>query len=270
MSDVTYRLVIRACRGVFRVLGLRIEVHGDEHLPTTGAVVVVANHHSFIDFMLVGLVGTRRRRFIRFLAKQVVFDLPVVGSAMRRMGHVPVDRAHGEVAARQALRALQAGEAVGIYPEATIGRAFTVRDRAYWRHGAAHLALATGAPLVPVAHWGAHRVVTVGGRISLRRGTAVQVLVGAPIVPRPGENAEQLTTRAHALIEAMVESLVAAYPQPPRDPGRAWWWPAIRGGAAPCPQECGHLEEAVVRGMPSVRGAGVSRQVRARGRESVR
>lgn len=269
VSDVTYRLVIRACRGLFRALGLRIDVRGDEHLPSSGAVVVVANHHSFIDFMLVGLVGTRRGRLLRFLAKQVVFDLPVVGAAMRRMGHVPVDRAHGEVAARQALRALQAGEAVGIYPEATIGRAFTVRDRVFWRHGAAHLALATGAPLVPVAHWGAHRVVTAGGRISLRRGTAVQVVVGAPLAPRPGEDAEQLTTRAHAQIEAMVESLVAAYPQPPRDPGLAWWWPAHRGGAAPSPQDCGEREEAVVRGMP---GAGVSRRerARARGRESVR
>ena len=236
---------------------------------SSGAVVVVANHHSFIDFMLVGLVGTRRGRFLRFLAKQVVFDLPVVGAAMRRMGHVPVDRAHGEVAARQALRALQAGEAVGIYPEATIGRAFTVRDRGFWRHGAAHLALATGAPLVPVAHWGAHRVVTVGGRISLRRGTAVQVLVGAPLAPRPGEDAEQLTTRAHAQIEAMVESLVAAYPQPPRDPGLGLVVARPPGRRRPEPAGLRGARGGGRAGMP---GAGVSRRerARARGRESAR
>jgi 1-acyl-sn-glycerol-3-phosphate acyltransferase len=247
VSDVTYRLVIRAGRGVFRALGLRIQVRGAEHLPPVGAVVVAANHHSFVDFMLVGLVGTLRGRFIRFLAKQVVFGIPVVGWAMRSMGHVPVDRTHGEIAARHALRCLQAGEAIGIYPEATIGRAFMVRDRVYWRHGAAHLALATGAPLVPVAHWGAHRVVTVGGRFSLRRGTAVQVLVGEPLVPLPGEDAEQLTSRLRERLAQMVDSLVEGYPQRPEWAAQTWWWPAHHGGGAPQSDACGDLEESAVR-----------------------
>ena len=68
------------------------------------------------------------------------------------------------------------------------------------RRGAAYLALATGAPLVPVAHWGVHRVLTVGGRWSLRRGTAVTVLVGEPLVPLPGEDADGLTDRLHATL----------------------------------------------------------------------
>ena len=253
MSNLTYRLVIRACRALFRALGLRIEVDGAEHLPRAGAVVVAANHHSFIDFMLVGLVGTLRGRFIRFLTKRVVFGIPGVGRAMRHMGHIAVDRAHGQVAARQALRTLQAGEAVGIYPEATIGRAFTLRERGYWRGGAAYLALMTGAPIVPVAHWGAHRVITVGGRFSLRRGTAVQVLVGEPLVARPGEDAEQLTTRLREQLASMVESLVEAYPQRPERPDQAWWWPAHHGGAAPQSDASGDLEETAVRKTVALR-----------------
>ena len=246
MTDLSYRVVIGGCRALFRVLGLRVEVQGAERLPRRGAVVLAANHHSFVDFMLVGLVGRMRGRFVRFMAKQVVFEVPAVGAAMRAMGHLPVDRAHGEVAARRTLRALRDGEVVGIYPEATIGRAFTVRDRRYWRRGAAYLALATGAPLVPVAHFGAHRVATVGGRFSLRRGTAVTVLVGEPLVPRAGETAEELTTRLRDRIADMVEELTATYPQPPGAPKDTWWWPAHRGGGAPEGETVGALEERAV------------------------
>jgi 1-acyl-sn-glycerol-3-phosphate acyltransferase len=246
MSDLTYRVVIGGCRALLRLLGLRVEVRGAERLPRRGPVVLAANHHSFVDFMLVGLVGRLRGRFVRFLAKQVVFELPVVGSVMRAMGHIPVDRAHGQVAARRTLRALGDGQVVGIYPEATIGRAFTVRDRPYWRRGAAYLALATGAPVVPVAHFGAHRVATVGGRFSLRRGAAVTVLVGEPLVPLAGETADELTTRLRARIADMVEELTATYPQPPRAPRATWWWPAHRGGGAPEGQTVGALEESAV------------------------
>ncbi|KRE56236.1 1-acyl-sn-glycerol-3-phosphate acyltransferase [Phycicoccus sp. Soil748] len=243
MPDLTYRVVIRLCRALFRVLGLRIDIDGAHHLPRTGPVVVAANHSSFIDFMVVGLVGTRRGRLIRFMAKQAVFDAPVSSQLMRGMGHIPVDRAHGETAARTAYRALQAGEVVGIYPEATIGRAFEVKDRADLRRGAAYLALCTGASVVPVAHWGVHRVLTVGGRVSLRRGTAVRVLVGEPLTRLPGEDAEGLTNRLHAVLAAMVEQLLDTYPQTPAEPGTAWWWPASRGGAAPGTQEARLLDE---------------------------
>jgi 1-acyl-sn-glycerol-3-phosphate acyltransferase len=233
VNDLTYRLVIRACRAVIRALGLQIEVRGADLVPERGPVVLAANHHGYLDFMLVGLVGTARGRYVRFLAKHAVFQVPVVGSAMRSMGHVSVDRDHGAAAARGGLRRLLEGEVVGVFPEATIGRSFTARERACWRRGAAYLAMATGAPLVPVAHWGGHRVATIGGRYSLRRGAAVQVWVGEPLVPRPAETAEELTTRLRERIAAMVGELAAAYPQPPQYPARTWWWPAHLGGAAP-------------------------------------
>lgn len=246
MPDRTYRLVIAACRLLFRVLGLRLEVRGAVRLPATGPVVVAANHNSFLDFMLVGLVGTMRGRLVRFLAKQAAFEWAGSRGLMRAMRHIPVDRAHGEVAARSALRALQSGEAVGIYPEATIGRAFEVKATDDFRRGAAYLALATGAPLVPVAHWGLHRVMTVDGRRSLRRGTAVVVVVGEPLVPQPGEDAAALTVRLHDRLESMVAGLVGSYPQAPLEPGRTWWWPASRGGAAPPLEEARALDVAAV------------------------
>jgi 1-acyl-sn-glycerol-3-phosphate acyltransferase len=243
VPDLTYRLVIRVCHGFFRVLRLRIDVVGAEQLPRTGPVVVAANHSSFVDFMFVGLVATVRGRLVRFMAKQSVFDAPVSGPLLRGMHHIPVDRAHGETAARAAYRVLQAGEVVGVYPEATIGRAFVVKERADLKRGAAYLALRTGAPIVPVAHWGVHRILTVGGRVSLRRGTAVQVLVGEPITALPGEDAEALTTRLHEVLVEMVERLLDNYPDKPAEPQTTWWWPASRGGAAPAPEEARVLDE---------------------------
>lgn len=247
VPDLTYRVVIRLCRVLFRALALRIRVSGTEHLPVDGPVVVAANHSSFLDFMFVGLAAVERGRLVRFMAKESVFRSRISGPLMRGMGHLPVDRGHGELAARQALRALQAGEVVGVYPEATIGRAFVVKDVEDFRRGAAYLALVTGAPLVPVAHWGIHRILTVDGRYSLRRGKAVEVVVGAPLVPLPGETPEALTARLHERLDALVDQLVVRYPQPPADPPAAWWWPASRGGAAPTLGAARVLDDEAVR-----------------------
>ncbi|WP_392542216.1 lysophospholipid acyltransferase family protein [Oryzobacter telluris] len=242
VPDLTYRVVIRVCRVLFRLLGLRLEVTGAEHLPASGPVVVAANHASFVDFMVVGLPAVARGRLVRFMAKESVFRAPVSGPLMRGMGHLPVDRRSGTVAARRALHLLRAGEVVGIYPEATIGHAFHLKDRADLRLGAAHLAVATGAPLVPVAQWGLHRVFTVGQRPSLRRGRWVGVAVGEPLHPRPGEDATSLTDRWHSAVTDLLADVQRRYPDPPADPATAWWWPAHLGGGAPAGAEARDLD----------------------------
>lgn len=246
VDDGLYRVVIRAGLGLFRLLGLRLDVRGAEHVPATGPAVLAANHQSFVDFLVVGLPATRRGRLVRFMAKESVFRSRVGGPLMRGMRHIPVDRRHGAVAARAALEALRRGEVVGVYPEATIGHAFVLKDLADLRLGAARLALETGAPLVPVAHWGLHRVFTVGPRWSLRRGRWVGVRVGEPLRPRDGEDAAALTARLHAALADLVEELVDTYPDPPVTPQDVWWWPAERGGGAPDAAEARELDRRAV------------------------
>lgn len=244
MTDLTYRLVVRAARGLFRLLGLRIEVRGAEHLPTHGGAVLASNHVSFLDFLFVGLVGTRRGRLVRFLAKQGVFAPPLVGAAMRAMGHIPVDRAHGEIALRRAVAAAGSGEVVGLFPEATISHAWTLRP---YRPGAAAVATWCGVPLLPVVVWGGQRVLTVGGRVGLRRGIPVTVLVGEPLHPAPDADPRVVSEQLRESTAALLEQAMDDYPGRPRSAADRWWLPASRGGTAPTPEEGARLDEEGMR-----------------------
>ena len=90
--DLVYPPVLGAGRLLFRALGLRATLEGDEHVPGTGPVLLAANHVSFLDFLLVGLAARRGDRLVRFLARHDVWHHPLAGPLMRGMGHVPVDR----------------------------------------------------------------------------------------------------------------------------------------------------------------------------------
>lgn len=244
VTDRTYRLVVRAALGLFALLGLRIDVRGAEHLPRRGGAVVASNHTGFLDFLFVGLVGRRGGRFVRFLAKEAVFDAPVAGTAMRAMAHIPVDRAHGEVALRQAVAAAGAGEVVGVFPEATVSRSWELRP---FRPGAAAVATWCQVPLVPVVVWGAHRIVTVDGRRSFRRGTAVTVLVGEPLRPAPDADPYAVSDQLRERMAALLAEAMDAYPDRPRDDADRWWLPASRGGTAPGIAEALRLDEEGMR-----------------------
>jgi 1-acyl-sn-glycerol-3-phosphate acyltransferase len=156
-----------------------------------GPIIVVANHTSYADGVLLALACRRLGRSLRLLAKSSLFRVPVFGRMLRNVGFIPVDRGgpRGGGALDAAAEALAAGEAVGLFPEGTI-----TRDPDRWpmrsKTGAVRLALQTGAPIVPVAMVGAHEVV---GRkrivISLIKNLVlrprVDVKVGAPIDVRP-------------------------------------------------------------------------------------
>lgn len=244
-SDRTYRAVVRCFAIVFRLLGLRPSVSGGEHLPRTGAAVVAINHVGFLDFTFVGYAARERGRYVRFMSKKSVFDLPVAGWLMRRMRHVSVDRGSGASAYLDARRKLAAGEVVGVFPEATISRSWRLKP---FRPGAAGLAIACGVPVVPCIVWGSQRVLTVDGRRTLRRGTAVTITLGPALQPQEGETVAGLTARLHVAMEELLDEAVDAYPQAPRDDADRWWVPHDRGGSAPDLETAARLDrEALAR-----------------------
>ncbi|WP_309648113.1 lysophospholipid acyltransferase family protein [Nocardioides sp.] len=159
----------------------RPTVHGLEHVPTTGGVLLASNHLSFADSMIIPIVAPRP---VAFLAKSDYFTGTGVRGALQRgwfegLGMLPVDRDDSKAAIASldtALEVLGRGGAFGIYPEGTRSR----DGRLYrGRTGVAHLALTAGVPVVPVGLIGTERLQPVGARFpTLAR---VTVSFGEPI-----------------------------------------------------------------------------------------
>lgn len=146
--------------------------------------IVVSNHMSEIDPLVVAHALYSNGKLPRFLAKESLFKLPVVGGALRGTGQIPVDR--GGAGAGSSLEAAKAllddGGIIVIYPEGTL-----TRDPELWpmrgHTGAARLALRTGAPVFPVTHWGDQELFPRYGKSIKpfpRKRTTVRV--GAPVV----------------------------------------------------------------------------------------
>ncbi|WP_371811202.1 lysophospholipid acyltransferase family protein [Aeromicrobium sp. CFBP 8757] len=244
-KDRTYRFVIVVFGLLFRLMGYRFDVRGVDNIPTSGRAVLAGNHIGFLDFTFIGYAARPRGRRIRFMAKTSVFRLPVVGRLMRAMHHVPVDRSHGASAYRRGLALLDDEQVVGVFPEATISRSWLLKP---FRRGAAGLALHRDAPLVPVVVWGGHRIYTVDGHRSLRRGVPVTIVVGTPLRAERGETVDALSDRLRASMELLLAEAIDTYPESPRDEDDRWWLPHDRGGAAPDPQTAAVLDrEAVAR-----------------------
>jgi 1-acyl-sn-glycerol-3-phosphate acyltransferase len=135
---------------------------GLEHVPREGGVILAANHISHADpIALADYIVYGTGRTARFLAKSTLFKgKGLVGLVMRGAGQIPVHRhtADASLALRDAVAALQRGECVAIYPEGTVSR-----DPAKWpmlaKTGVARLALLSDVPVVPVAQWGAERIL---------------------------------------------------------------------------------------------------------------
>src|SRR5262245_43405984 len=141
-----------------QVAGARGRAEVVRQLPD-GPVIVISNHTSYADGLLLALVCRRLGRSARLLATAGVFKAPIIGTVARKIGFIPVNRgaANAADALGPASEALAAGELVAIFPEGRL-----TRDPERWpekaKTGAVRLALQTGAPIVPVALGGSHRV----------------------------------------------------------------------------------------------------------------
>ncbi len=179
----SYRLAVAVLWPLMRTL-VRWDIKGSERLTRSpGGIIVAANHLSWFDPLVVSYVLWQADRPPRFLAKEAVFRVKVVGGIIRRAGQIPVYRETADAAnaIRDALVALDRGEAVAVYPEGTI-----TRDPGLWpmsgKTGAVRMALISGAPLFPMAHWGAQEVMAPYAkefRILPRK--TMRVRVGEPV-----------------------------------------------------------------------------------------
>ena len=227
MAELVYPPVIVAIKGVWKYLGLQFDFQGVENLPREGGAVLCMNHIGYLDFAVVGTAALPTKRLIRFMAKKEIFNHKIAGPLMRGMKHISVDRESGSSSFVAALRALRAGELVGIFPEGTTSRSFEVEDL---KSGAVRLSMGAGVPIIPVAIWGTQRIFTKKRKPDFkRRKHPIHVVFGEPyFVPR-GSDVEAAEIE---LKEKMVKLLHSAQSNYPHSHEGQWWAPARLGGTA--------------------------------------
>ncbi|GAA3864256.1 1-acyl-sn-glycerol-3-phosphate acyltransferase [Leifsonia kafniensis] len=238
-SEPVYTLAIGAGRALFGLLRVKPLPRGLQNLPATGGAVLAITHFGYLDFALTEwMVWHRNRRRIRFMAKKGAFDQPVVGTLLRGMGHISVDMDHGADAYSQAVAALRSGELLGVFPEGGVNASFTVREL---KTGAIRMAAEAGVPVIPIAVWGGHRLMTKNHKPAFTElfGVPVAFSVGTPFTVAADADTHQLTEELHTTLQRLVDELQKNYPE---DGTAQWWQPAHLGGTAPTPERAALAE----------------------------
>jgi len=216
-----YRLVVVVVKPLLRLFTIR-DHRGQENVPSSGGIIVVANHVSELDPLTVGEYLWDLHRPPRFLAKKELWRTPPLKWVMEGAHQIPVDRGTADAARSlaAAVDALRSGECILVYPEGS-----ATRDPELWpmkpRTGAARLALLSGAPVIPIAQWGPERILPYRARKpKLLPRTKISVLAGTPVdlsayVDKP-VTAELLRDASTTIMRAVATLLVE-----------------LRGGAVP-------------------------------------
>lgn len=207
-----YRLAAIAVKPPLLVLFTR-DWRGMEHIPAEGGFLTVVNHNSPLDPLSYAHFQYNTGRVPRFLAKQSLFRARAIGTVMRGTGQIPVYRESPDAAGafRAAVDAVHRGECVVFYPEATL-----TRDPGLWpmegKTGAARVALLTGAPVIPVAQWGAHEAVPPYAkekRLRLFPRKTLTVVAGPPVDLSEFQGAEPTAEVLRAITDRIMDAITA-------------------------------------------------------------
>jgi 1-acyl-sn-glycerol-3-phosphate acyltransferase len=193
-----YTIIETILRPIFMAV-YRVRITGREHVPASGPCVLAANHVSVMDGFFLGVAVTRQ---VRFMAKAELYRVPGIKQILVAAGAFPVERgADAGRAVAAGVKLLEQGAVIGLFPE---GTSLPDQKRGYKR-GAARLALATGAPLIPVALVGTH--LTLEPRTHRIRLPRVRIVIGEPLIVERQEPTEAAATELTARLQAAIETL---------------------------------------------------------------
>ena len=230
MTDRVYPFVVVLIRAFWRYLGLKFTIKGEEQIPRSGGAIMAINHIGYLDFALSGTAALPAKRYVRYMAKKQIFDNKIAGPLMRGMHHISVDRDSGSASFVAALRALKAGEIVGIFPEATISKSFEIKSL---KSGAARLAIGANVPVLPTIVWGSQRIWTKGVKRNLKRNKfPIFVTFGEPMHFAKDADVEAGEAQLRSTLIEMLHEVQGRYPD--NHAGQRWA-PARLGGTAPAP-----------------------------------
>lgn len=230
MAELVYPPVISFAKLFWRYLGLKLTVTGEENIPKDGGAIIAINHVGYLDFALAGTALLPAKRYVRFMAKREIFDNKFAGPLMRGMHHINVDRSSGSASFVAALRALRAGELVGIFPEGTISKSFEIKEM---KTGVVRLAMGAGVPIIPVIIWGSQRIWTKGVPRNLKRKRVpISISIGTPIHFTKDDDVAAAEIALRSTMIAMLHEVQENY----ADGHTGQWWAPLRlGGTAPAP-----------------------------------
>lgn len=215
-----YRVMEGALRPPFQ-LWFNWRFEGLERVPPQGPLIVAGNHLSYLDPFAHAYFVVKAGRRPRFLAKQELFETPLIGTVLRGAGQIPVKRGTGDQSPLEAAsRVLADGEVVVVYPEGTTTSTNADFSPGPGKTGVLRLALATGVPILPVATWGGQYVWRKSGRQSVAFGRPIWLRAGEPMDVRArvggaeasGSELRMLTDELMAQLSTLVEQLRARYP----------------------------------------------------------
>ena len=222
--EPVYR-VVRAILVVLLRAFFRWEFIGLEKIPREGPVIVAANHISYFDPLCHALAIDTAGRTMRFFAKSELWKNKFLKFVLTNANQIPVERGTGETGPiEKAEEALARGELVIIYPEATISRNEDLTPM-QGKTGVARVALATGAPVVPIAVWGSHWVKPKHRKPVWKWRRLMMLNVGEPM-HFPGQEHHQddpavrreVTDRIVAELDRLVRELHKLHPDGPAVP----------------------------------------------------
>jgi len=174
-SRISFYWTIKTVAWPVTRLYTRVRVSGTGNVPRKGTCIIVANHTSYADAVILGSACPRR---LNFMITRPIYRLKRLRWFYYMMGSIPVGAEGADPAAlKQAIRVLKGRDAIAIFPE---GQRMADGNPGAGKDGVALLAARTGAPVIPAAIIGAHRVMPVGS--AFPRPGVIRVVFGPPLV----------------------------------------------------------------------------------------
>ena len=197
---------VRAVVRCFIKLYFRLEVRGAEHVPLKGGCILTPNHASFLDPPIVG--SGVSKRVVHFMARDNLFDAPVLGWWYRKIGTIAIDRTKGDLAAlRSAIQYLKSGNVVCLFPEGTRSLDGAIQEA---KGGVGFLIAKSGVPVVPVYLDGTYRAWPKGS--IWIKPAKIRVTFGQAIRPEELQIMRNGKTDYDLIVKKVMSSIAALKP----------------------------------------------------------
>lgn len=183
------------------ILGIRVEIVGEENYRPESTYLVVSNHAGMADIPLI--LGAMKLN-LRFVAKEELATIPVFGRALRSGGYIFIKRGQNREALQsmmQAVNTLKSGRSIHIFPEGTRSQTGEILP---FKRGAFIIGQKAQVPVLPVTIIGSH-LITPKNSLKINKGR-IRLIIGKPIEPGQCDNVEGLMNEAYKVISGNLES----------------------------------------------------------------